>query len=347
MVDILGQGHKLILEKRRFDDYASMKQYFKNSRTKEVLFAGTRLLTTTFATMDGGHEALSLVRLGTAAVAYVAVVGDDTNQDDKYVDIIYQDNTGAIQPVVRTQLDLVDPNNPVCIGHVVSDTCSARAANTITMTATAATVDEYAGWYVLGRSGNGNILGKANLIVSNTAHATTPILTVTDATDADVETDILQIQEFAYNDFYRVREMYCEVETIDGFEILVSDDYAVTNKMAQIGIGHRYMADSGIFTQPTATCDTYLGRIKGSTGIDTTVTEEKGSAIQIFYTPFEAHSGGGAVETVIELPFQTSICWEPCIKLAPATDVTIRVKYTEGAKIDSIFVETSYLEVYK
>ena len=347
MVDILGQGHKLILEKRRWDDYASMKQYFQNSDTKEVLFAGTQLLTTTFATMDGGHGVLSLTRLGTAAVAYVATVADDTNQDDAYVDIIYQDNTGAIQPVVRTQLDPDDPNNPVCIGHTVSDTCSARGANTITMTATAATVDQFAGWYVLGRSGNGNILGKANLIVSNTAHATIPILTVTDATDAGVETDILQIQEFAYDDFYRVREMYCEVETIDTKEILVLDDYAVTNKMAQIGIGHRYMADSGIFTQPTATCDTYLGRIKGSTGIDTTVTEVKSASIQVFYTPFEAHADGGAVETVIEIPFQTNVCWEPCIKLAPATDVTIRVKYTAGAAIDNIFVETSYLEVYK
>ena len=63
MADLLGQGHKLILEKRRWDDYASMKQYFKNSKTKEVLFAGDQILTTTFATMDGGHFAIGLTRL--------------------------------------------------------------------------------------------------------------------------------------------------------------------------------------------------------------------------------------------------------------------------------------------
>ena len=347
MVDILGQGHKLILEKRRWDDYASMKQYFQNSDTKEVLFAGTQLLTTTFATLDGGHGVLGLTRASTEAVAYLNTVVDDTNQDDAWVDIIYQDDTGEIQTKVRTQLDLADPNNPVPLGHTVSDACSARAEFTITMTATNATEDEYVGWYAVGRSGNGNILGKANLIVSNTASGTIPILTVTDATDANVETDIISIQQFAYDDFYRVREMYCEVEVIDTKEILLLDSYAKTNIKQQIGIGHKYMANSGIFTQPSATCNTYLGRIKGSTGIDTTVTEVKSASIQVFYTPAAANTDSGAVETVIELPFQTNICWEPCIKLEPATDVTIRVKYTAGAAIDNIFVETAYLEVYK
>jgi len=322
-----------------------MKQYFKNSDTKEVLFAGSQLLTTSYATIDGSDHTIA-TQLTSAGVVYVSTIADDSTQDLQDLFVVYQDNTGTIQDTITHLMnDDVDTSVEACLGNEDQNDVidSGQGGKTIVLTALAGTLDQYAGDYMLTQSGDG--VGDVNLIVSNTA-ATPTTLTVTDNTNALANADVIQIQTYPCNDFYRVREMYCEIEVLDAKTIRLGDHDA-SNIYAGIGEGHRYMANSGIFTQPTATCDTYLGRIKASAAIDTTVTEAKGCQIKVFYTPFQAHANGGAVETELEISFYNNFSWEPCIKLAPATDVVIQVKYIAGALVDEIFLEASYLEVYK
>lgn len=345
MATLTATGHKLILEKRRFDDYASMKQYFKNSRTKEVLFAGTQLLTTSYATIDGSDHTIA-TQLTSEAVVYISTIADDGTQDLKDLFVVYQDDTGLIHgPITHLMNDDANTSIEANLGNEDQNDAIAtgQGGKTIALTALGGTLNQYAGDYMVTQSGDG--VGDVNLIVSNDA-ATPTTLIVTDNTNAAANADVIQIQEFPCDDFYRVREMYCEIEVLDAKTIRLGD-HDSSNVYGGIGEGHRYMANSGIFTQPSATCDTYLGRIKTSAAIDTTVTEAKGCQIKVLYTPFQAHALGGAVETELEIPFYNNFCWEPCIKLAPATDVVIQVKYIAGAIVDEIFLEASYLEVYK
>ena len=105
------------------------------------------------------------------------------------------------------------------------------------------------------------------------------------------------------------------------------------------------MASSGFFTQPATVCDSYLGRIKASFPTENTVTVNVGASLSVTFTPVEAHINGGTAEITIEIPFEGKIDWQPCIKLAPATDVIIKVKKINDALHDEIFLEVSYLEV--
>lgn len=348
MATLTATGHKLILEKRRWDDYASMKQYFQNSNTKEVLFAGSQLLTTSYATIDGSDHTIAAQKTS-ADTAFLSTIADDATQRAKSVWVVYQDNTGAIQTAVETLLETSDCSDEIPIGYDGTDHLDtvngAPAGNAVTMTGMAGTLNEYTGWVMVGCTGDN--IGTVFPILTNT-NATPTVITLSGvpATPADLAADTVSVQPASTDDFYRVREMWCEIEVLDSKTIRLGDTDS-TAVYAGIGEGHRYMANSGIFTQPTATCDTYLGRIKASAAIDTTVTEAKGCQVKVFYTPAEAHADGGAVETELEIPFHSHLDWQPCIKLAPATDVVIQVKYIAGAIVDEIFLEASYLEVYK
>lgn len=346
MATLTATGHKLIVEDRRYEDYKSMKQWFHNSHVKEILFSGSQLMTAASVVVDGSDQTIGAQKT-TAACVFLSTLADDSLQDLKSVWCVYQDNTGAIHgPIEHVLNDMADTSIVAPMGNEdVFDTCASVAGDVITMTGMAATENQYADWYTVGRSGNGDQIGVANLIISNTAHGTTPAFTLTDTPDANTATDVIQFQQYPCNDFYRMREMYCEVEVIDSFPILLSTfDTGII--YAAIGEGHRYMCNSGFFTQPAATCRSFLGRVKASTAIDSTVTETTGSRITVYYTPLQAHANGGAVETEIDLDFQDTLCWEPCIELQPATDVVIKAMNIEGAKLPNMLIETSYLEVY-
>lgn len=346
MATATAQGHRLIVEKRRWDDYASLKQYFKNSKTKEILFAGSQLTTAAFLGLDGSDHIIA-AQVTAEDVVYLSTIADDATQQGKSVWVIYQDDDGVIHGPIETLLDGTDSSTEIVLGAgALTDTVASVAGDVITMTATAATLNQYAGWYTVGISGNGDQVGVANLIISNTAHGTAPEITLTDTPDANTATDLISIQQDPCDDFYRVREMYCQVEALDGKTIRLGniDSSAI---YAGIGEGHRYMASPNFFTQPAATCASYLGRIRASFPAENTVTVNVGGALQIFYTPKEAHADGGAVETEIEIPFQGEFTWEPCIELEPATDVIIKIKKINDALHDEMFVEASYLEVYK
>jgi len=329
-----------------FEDYKSMKEYFRSkwNRTKDIIFEGHQLATTSFAVIDGSDHVIGTLP-SAEEVVFLSTIADDGNQDLKSVWVIYQNILGEIQDVVEHILnDDADTSVEAALGNEdVNDVIdTGEGGKVILMTALAGTLNQYAGMYMVTQSGAG--VGDVNLIVSNT-NATPTTLTVTDNTNAGADDDIVQIQEFPCDNFYRVREMYCEVEVIDAKTIrLGNHDSSVI--YAGIGEEARYMASSGFFTQPIATCRSFLGKIKASMPVDTTVTENVGGSISVTFTPKEAYSDGGTADITIETPFQGEFNWEPCIELAPATDVIIKIKNIEGAKVDEIFVEATYLEVY-
>ena len=342
-------GYKRIITDRKFEDYKSMKKYFSayySNGTKEIIFLGHQLATAGAGVIIDGSDFTIGAQIAAEGVAFLSTLADDSNQDLKSVWIIYQDDTGLIHgPIEHLLNDDADTTVEAALGNEdVNDTvASGQGTTAVTLTALAGTLNQYAGMYMVVQSGNE--VGDVHLIVSNTA-ATPTVLTVVGNTGAALDADIIQIQQFPCNDFFRMREMYCEVEPLDDKTIRLGNfDSSVI--YGGIGEGARYMANSGFFTQPSATCRSFLGKIKASHSLDSTVTELVGASVFVTFTPLEAYSNGGSADITIELTFSDFIEWEPCIELEPATDVIVKISNVEGAKLDNMFVEVTYLEVYK
>ncbi|KKN42538.1 hypothetical protein LCGC14_0712240 [marine sediment metagenome] len=347
MATINNSGHRQIISDREFEDYKSMKEYFRSKwiRTKEIVFEGHQLATTSFAVIDGAED--TIVLIAAEAVVYLSTLADDANQDGKSVWVIYQDDSGTIQTTILTLLDdQSDTSIEVPLGCEAGtklDTVASVAGDALTMTNLNSTVaNEFDDMYVVGVSGDqkGNVL----TVLSHTVASPT-VLTCTTTPNANWAADIVSVQTYKAEDFFRVREMYCELETIDAKTIRLGNDNS-SAIYGSIGETARYMASSGFFTQPVSICRSFLGKINISMPVDTTVTENVGGSISITYTPKEAYSNGGTADITIEIPFQGQFVWEPCIELAPATDVIIKIKNIEGAKLDEIFLEAIYLEAY-
>jgi len=341
-------GHRIITSNKRWEDFKSLKQYYQGRRVNQIDCASAQVSTATAAIIDGSTQTITGIGPAAADVVYISTAVDDAGQQGKSLWVVYQDDTGLIHDAVLSKFDSADSSTEIVLGANgtgQTDTVAAVAGKVLTMTATVATLNQYAGWYTVGISGDGDQIGVKNLIVSNTAHGTAPEITLTDTPNADTAADVISIQQYGYDDFYRVREAYCEVEVNDT-DLIRLGDIDSTNVYASIGEGHRYSANMNFFTQPSATCASYLGRIKASFPYDFTATKNGGASLIVYYTPKEAHSNGGAVETEIAIPFANEVVWEPCIELAPATDVVIKIKKINDALHDEVFVEASYLEVY-
>lgn len=109
-----GQGHSRVIEKRRWDDYASLKQYFKNSLTEEVIISGA-------TTSDGGAAEIGFASddiidyIAAEGQVYIRCEADDANQHSKYVYIQYQDDTGAIKTILTADLNAADSTTEVIV----------------------------------------------------------------------------------------------------------------------------------------------------------------------------------------------------------------------------------------
>jgi hypothetical protein len=110
-----GVGHSRVLEKRRFEDYKSLKQYYQNSNLEEVIISGT-------TTSDGALAEICFCDnvidyAGSAGQAYIRTEQDDqATQGNKYVYLQYQDSTGAVQDWVTADLDNTNTTTEVAIG---------------------------------------------------------------------------------------------------------------------------------------------------------------------------------------------------------------------------------------
>ena len=345
MATLTATGHKVIVKNRRYEDYRSMKQHFSDRTIKEILFSGSQVMTEVSVVVDGSDHTIA-AQLSAEAHVFLSTIADDATQDLKSVWVTYQDDTGLIVgPYEHVLNDTANTSveAPLFNEDVIDTIAAGQGGKAITLTTLAGTLNQYAGKYMVAMDGDG-VAEAGNLIVSNTA-ATPTILTVTNNSHAAANGDNISIQTYPGDDFYRAREMYCEQEVIDASTIRLGD-HDSTNIYAGIGEGHRYMSNSGFFTQPAATCRSFLGRVRAQSSVDSTVTQVTGSRVTVFYTPLEAHANGGAVETQIDLDFADTLDWQPCIELETATDVVIKAMNIEGAKLPNMLVETSYLEVY-
>lgn len=344
MATAVTRGTTRIVSNRRFDDYESMKQHFKYSKIKEIIFDGYQTLTNTAANLEPGDLTIALI--GAEACVFLSTLADDANQDLASVWVIYQDDTGAIHgPILHLLNDTADTTVEYPLGNEdVWDTCASVAGDVITMTALNPGLDAYAGLYTVGISGDGNQVGVANLIISNSAANPTAI-TLTDTPDANTATDLISIQEFPCSDFFRLREMYCDVEVLTDKTIRLGDHNS-GNYYGLISQGGRYRSSAMFFTQPIATCRSFIGKIKCSVSHESTDAKKQGNEIQVTFTPKAANSSAAASDIVINLVFQDNLDWQPCIELAPATDVTIKVLTLDNTNVDDIHVEATYLEVY-
>ena len=346
MATVPATGYRIIKRDRRYEDYKSMKQWYSGNHVKEIIFSGSQdsAVTSRFDASD-----LALNTLITAEeVVFLATSADaGALQDLKSVWVTYQDDTGAIHgPIEHLLNDTVDTSAPAPLGNEdIFDTVNgAPVGDVITFTALAATADQYAGWYTIGRSGNGDQIGVANLIISNTAHATAPEFTLTDTPDANTDTDVIQIQQYPCNDFYRLREMYCEVEPDDDNQIELCD-FNGGEIYYVISEGGRYYAGADFFTQPIATCRSFIGRIKArAANVLEAAAADSGQVISVTFTPIAANTNGESADITMSFQFTNEFNWEPCIELEPATDVLIAI--TDTTTATAVHVEATYLEVY-
>ena len=110
MALVAGQGISRVHNNRRFETYQSLKQAFSNNRrVDEVHICGS-------VTTDGAAKEISfcdnvLNYIGAEGQVYIRTEADDGNQDGKYVYIEYQDDTGAVRPILTA--DLAAPDNTV------------------------------------------------------------------------------------------------------------------------------------------------------------------------------------------------------------------------------------------
>ena len=352
MADLIS-GYKRIITNRKFEDYKSMKKYFaafRTNGTKEIIFCGWQLATAGAGVIIDGAQFTHGALIAAEEVAYIATEADDGNQDGKKVWVIYQDSTGAIKAVVEHLLAAgAEAGTEVvhALGNEgVLDTVAACDGTKLILDMTdynCTTVNDLAGKYLVVYSGDQK--GTAHLIASNTVANPTIITIAVACANVNIAADLVQIQEFPCDDFFRAREMYCEVEPLDTKQIVLGT-FDIGTVYNAIGCDARYMANSSFFTQPAATCRSFLGKIKASHSIDSTVTEVGGASVFVTFTPIEAYSDGGSADITIELTFSDFLLWEPCIELEPATDVIVKISNVEGAKLSEIFVEVTYLEVY-
>ena len=336
------RGMSRIIERRRFEDYKSMKQHFQHRNIVELMFDGFQTLTNAAANLEPGDLTIALI--GAEAVVFLSTLADDSTQDLKSVWVTYQDNTGEIHgPILHLLNDTADTSVEAALGNEdVNDTiASGQGTTTCTLTALAGTLDQYAGLYLVIQSGNE--VGDVHLITANTA-ATPTALTVTPALGAAADADIAQIQEFPCDDFFRLREMYCEVEVVTDKTIRLGDHNS-GNYYGMISQGGRYNSSARYFSRPAANARCFLGRIKAKASWESTDAKKQGNEIQVTYTPKARNSDGGSADITINLIFMDKLDWQPCIELEPATDVNIQILALDNTNVDDINVEVIYLEV--
>lgn len=152
------------------------------------------------------------------------------------------------------------------------------------------------------------------------------------------------------DDFYRLRQMTSEVESASGGgkSILLcdSDWDGVADTYGEIKDGHSSFALERFFTQPSATCASYLGRVKLVATVQDGDGAVAGALASVTYTPKVIDLGEAQVAADITENFQFdhTLVWEPLYELAPATEVIFKIGDLDSPHI--IHIEATMLEVY-
>lgn len=99
-----GIGLLRIERDRKFEDYRSLKQYFRNHNLEEIIYEGYQVSTATLVEMQelGGQ---TLTYLSAEATVYVRSESDAAGARDKSITITYLDNSGVVQTATASTND--------------------------------------------------------------------------------------------------------------------------------------------------------------------------------------------------------------------------------------------------
>ena len=151
-------------------------------------------------------------------------------------------------------------------------------------------------------------------------------------------------------DCYRVRQMYSEVESATGGgKMITLTDAAMAggDNWAYIEDGNSRFSLQRFFTQPVATCASYLGKIDVKFPfMSAAATAIDGVILTIAYTPKVLNAGetGIAANITMVVPMNRNTVIEPLIELAPATEVSFSWNHTTTGQ--TVWFEATMLEVY-
>ena len=346
MVEVVATGGVYVDERRRFEDYTSMKQRFRNSIIEEVRYIGYQL--TTAAAAEVNHTDDTIAFLEANALIFAKSNADAGALDGKSIFMDYVSSTGVVHKAVETKLDsLTNTSLEVAIGcksGTYLDVIASIAASALTMTDLDCTVaNDLAGKYIVGSGAAPYGYNQSLLIASNTATAPT-VITTTTVPNAGWDDDSVCIVDDLYDDVYRIRRLWSNLEAPTDNHLVVCDFnggnlYGVIQDLQSKGCaGSRYFA-------PGATvCDSYLGYIKCKAAYllegDATVG---GFILTVTYTP-KAIGTGSASDITLVINFNETLDWQPCIQLEPCTDVIIKINKVVDADHTTVLVESCMLE---
>ena len=161
------------------------------------------------------------------------------------------------------------------------------------------------------------------------------VLKTSTAPDADWADDNVSLQPTLHADVYRIRRMYCELETADTKEIMVCDlnngnTYGIIGQANTYGdAGSRYFSLSSAYR-----C--FLGRLQ-LTSPQRFCADGEALSHQVAITfPPLSQTGQASADVTISMDFHEALDWQPCIELEPKTEVTIKM---EALLDDVLFFE--------
>lgn len=339
---------------RKFEDYRSLKQYYRGNVCNEILYAGHQLTTNAAVELQGSEATFAVPSAN--GYAYIKSEFDATALDGDSIYCDFVSSTGAITEALESKLDsTTNTTTEVPLGHESGtryDTVAAVNGDTITMTnLNSAVANDLAGLTVLGLTGEqaGNIL----TVTSNTAASPT-VITCTTTPNANWAADTVAIGTFP-STFYRLRQMYVETESptdnkqyicnIDGSALwgIVSDGGSRANFS-------RYFVPATYTTGDTTRTIThaYLGKVHASFPSVQADAEIEDAYITITLTPYQINANeisGAPSDITLKFYVSREFDWQPCIRLEPCTDVIFKIGKTLNADHAEMFVETAILEV--
>ena len=344
------KAHTRIVKNQQWEDYQSLKRFWssKTNNICEVIYDGVQTASNAAVEFISGHGETIAFNAADTQV-YLATEADDANQKGKTVWIDYAEDDGTLHEGVATILDTdtsSDTEVPVgCLGTPYVEALSARGGTNVTMTAVAGTIaNQYAGWYVVACGDATHQEGNSLLVVSSNV-ATPVVLEVSTVPDADWADDNVSLQKTLHQDVYRIRRIYCELETLDTKEIMVVDKDN-TNSYAVIGQANTQGSAGSRYSALSSAYRCFLGRLQISApyrlGTD---ADPIAHQVGVTFTP-KSETGQTAADITLTFDFLDKLDWQPCIELEPKTDAIITIKsILNDATWSEVLIDFTCLEV--
>lgn len=342
----------------KFEDYRSLKQYYRHHVNNEWYFAGYQTSTNAFAEFTGTEHTIAVPAADGYAYAWTEADLAALDGDSIYID--YINAAGAIHLATETKYDsTTSTDTQIPVAHVSGtrhDTVASVAGDTITMTAlNSSTANDLAGLTVLGLTGDQ--AGATLTIASNTAASPT-VITCTTTPNANWAADTVAIGTFP-SDIYRIRRAWVETESpadnsqfigdIDGSNIYAAiPDASSRSNYSRYCVPVSYDAENAESGTDYIT-HAYLGYVKAAGSHIQKDATSMEVYLSITFTPYQIDAneiGGAPSDVTIQIPIDNKgFVWEPCIRLEPLSDVIFKIKHVDDDDHSDIFLEYKILEV--